>query len=106
MRSYARLTVIPFVVFLVCTAQIDVLGKDNVPVHPIVGKQFVPTDVDFDNPVYECSFDNPADLRDWEFEGGFTMQVPWYDVCGHKVWGATAIMLSELEQRVSYVIAG
>lgn len=39
----------------------------------------------------------------WEF-GGLTMDVPWYDVSGHKVWGATAIMLSEFEQRLRQVV--
>lgn len=32
--------------------------------------------------------------------------VPYYDVQGHKVWGATAIMLSELEHRLRSVVRG
>ena len=75
MRSYAKMTVISLVVFIVCTVQIGVLGKDTATVHPIVGKRFTPTDVDFDNPVYECSFGRPADLRDWRFEGGKRMSI-------------------------------
>lgn len=35
----------------------------------------------------------------WRFEG-IQMDVPFYLVKGHKVWGATATMLSELEQRL------
>lgn len=35
----------------------------------------------------------------WDFRGN-PVQVPFYFVQGHKVWGATAIMLSELEQRL------
>jgi len=35
----------------------------------------------------------------WRFEG-IRMDVPFYLVKGHKVWGATAMMLSELEQRI------
>lgn len=35
----------------------------------------------------------------WDVSG-FTMRVPWYNVRGHKVWGATAIILSELEHRL------
>jgi len=34
------------------------------------------------------------------------MRVPWYDVRGHRVWGATAIMLSEFEQRLRRVMIG
>lgn len=32
------------------------------------------------------------------------MRIPYYAVNGHKVWGATAIMLSELEQRLRVVL--
>lgn len=34
---------------------------------------------------------------------GFEMMVPFYHVAGHKVWGATAMMLSELLQRLRAV---
>ena len=34
-----------------------------------------------------------------EFNGS-RFRVPFYNVRGHKVWGATAVMLSELEQRI------
>lgn len=40
---------------------------------------------------------------EWEV-GGAALYVPWYDVYGHKVWGATAIILSELEQRLRAVL--
>ena len=40
--------------------------------------------------------------EDWTIHG-MTMRVPWYNVHGHKVWGATAIILSELEQRLRLV---
>jgi len=36
--------------------------------------------------------------------GGYDVWVPYYDVCGHKVWGATAIMLSELAERLRQVL--
>ena len=36
--------------------------------------------------------------------GGYDVWVPYYDVCGHKVWGATAIMLSEFEERLRQVL--
>lgn len=37
------------------------------------------------------------ELRDFN---GYEMRVPYYAFGGHKVWGATAIMLSELEHRL------
>jgi 8-oxo-dGTP pyrophosphatase MutT (NUDIX family) len=35
---------------------------------------------------------------------GMTMQIAFYLIAGHKVWGATAIMLSELEGRLRAVL--
>jgi 8-oxo-dGTP pyrophosphatase MutT (NUDIX family) len=43
--------------------------------------------------------------EEWDFNG-FKLQVPWYNVNGHQVWGATAIILSELEQRLRRVLIG
>ena len=42
--------------------------------------------------------------RDWEV-GGMAFRVPYYDVAGHVVWGATALMLSELEGRLRAALA-
>lgn len=42
---------------------------------------------------------------DWTFNG-YTLRVPWYDVAGYRVWGATAILLSELEQRLRQALNG
>jgi len=36
---------------------------------------------------------------------GYEVQVPYYDVMGHKVWGATAIMLSEFEARLRQILS-
>ncbi|MBC8172038.1 MAG: CoA pyrophosphatase [Anaerolineae bacterium] len=36
--------------------------------------------------------------------GTTKVHVPYYDLCGHKVWGATGIMLSELEHRLRVVL--
>ena len=46
----------------------------------------------------------PATRREesWEIQG-FTVQVPFYLVGTHKVWGATAIMLSEFLERLRAV---
>ena len=35
---------------------------------------------------------------------GYTVRVPYYYVSGHKVWGATAIMLSDLEIRLRWAL--
>jgi 8-oxo-dGTP pyrophosphatase MutT (NUDIX family) len=34
---------------------------------------------------------------------GMRVHIPYYDICGHKVWGATASILGELEQRLKVV---
>jgi hypothetical protein len=44
-------------------------------------------------------------FEDWDLEG-FPRRVPWYNVHGRKVWGATAIILSEFEQRLRRVMQG
>ena len=35
---------------------------------------------------------------------GHAVRTPWYDVRGYRVWGATAIILSEFEQRLRRVL--
>lgn len=59
--------------------------------------------------VLECSLalllDESAKVdEEWDVRGQ-RMQVPWYNVQGQKVWGATAIILSEFEQRLRAVLA-
>lgn len=39
----------------------------------------------------------------WDFRGN-TITVPYYDVDGHMVWGATAVMLSEFLGRLSVIV--
>ena len=41
--------------------------------------------------------------EDWLLRG-HPFRVPFYDVAGHSVWGATALMLSELEGRLRTVL--
>lgn len=41
--------------------------------------------------------------EDWHF-GDRTLRIPWYNFYSHKVWGATAIILSEFEQRLRHVL--
>lgn len=42
--------------------------------------------------------------EDREFGNGIRARVPYYDLHGHVVWGATANMLSELEHRLRTVL--
>lgn len=44
--------------------------KPDPPPHPSVGQRFVPTDVEWNRPAYQTSFDDPTELRDWKLEGG------------------------------------
>jgi len=83
-------------------------------VHPVVGylarhPTWAPDPAEVDG-VLECPVDWLLDderkrVEDWDV-GGYMMRVPWYDVRGHRVWGATAIMLSEFEQRLRRVMIG
>lgn len=47
---------------------------------------------------------DPATRREepWELRG-MQVMVPFFDVFGHKVWGATAMMLSEFIERLRWV---
>jgi 8-oxo-dGTP pyrophosphatase MutT (NUDIX family) len=72
-------------------------------VHPFVGwvpfrPNFIPNTTEVAE-LLEVSVDhllqpNTRHKEPWQF-GTYTMDVPFYDVQGHKVWGATAMMLSE-----------
>ncbi len=58
--------------------------------------------------VVECPLawlfdDTRKVVEEWPV-GDSSMRVPWYNIAGHKVWGATAIILSELEQRLRLVL--
>ncbi len=55
-------------------------------------------------PLPELLDDRRKRAEDWEL-GGAVFRVPFYDVGGHAVWGATALMLSELEARLRAVLA-
>lgn len=46
-----------------------------------------------------------ARVEEWRDLGGQSMVVPHFAVNGHKVWGATAIMLSEFVERLRAVIS-
>ena len=51
------------------------IAANSDPQHPLVGKRFTPSEVDYGNIVYESSFDNQAALNDWRLEGGKRMSI-------------------------------
>lgn len=92
--------------------QIEVIGSlsemfiiaSNFKVFPTVGylpqrPAFVPDAVEVEA-VLEVSISHLQDLSKRGVEpmtfGNYTIQSPYFDVEGHVVWGATAMMLSEL----------
>ena len=104
-----------------CDAPIEILGQlaplyippTNFEAHPIIGwLDAPPTLVPNPDEVAEVIAMPLAWLLDdahkrsepWTFAGG-VFDVPYYLIAGHKVWGATAIMLSELEMRLRAVLS-
>lgn len=45
------------------------------PQRQATGMKLLPSDVDWDHPVYQTDFDKPADLEDWRLEGGLQMSI-------------------------------
>lgn len=100
-------------------APVDVLGQltplyippSDFEVTPVVGsvaqRPLWQPDVAEVVEVIECPLawlldDTRKVTEEWPV-GPSSMIVPWYNIAGHKVWGATAIILSELEQRLRAV---
>jgi 8-oxo-dGTP pyrophosphatase MutT (NUDIX family) len=90
------------------------IPPSNFDVHPVVATLDTPPQIT--PSPYEVAEVVPFALRDlldpatrritqMTFRG-MTVDVPYYDVAGHVVWGATAMMLSELEQRLTRVLSG
>ena len=50
-------------------------AKPELKEHPEVGQRFIATDVDWSNVVYQTTFDDPAELKNWKLEGGKRMSV-------------------------------
>jgi len=103
-----------------CDAGVELLGQltplfvppSNFLVHPVVG--YLPSQPVFEPNPYEVEtvihvplanlLDTSLQLREpWTFAGG-VFDIPFYAFAGYKVWGATAIMLGELELRLRAVI--
>lgn len=102
-------------------AQVDIIGKltpiyippSDFEVHPFVGYASErpmwrpdPTEVAgiIEMPV-RALLDHTIKVREQWTIRDFTLDVPFYAFQGHKIWGATAIMLSEFENRLLKVLA-
>jgi 8-oxo-dGTP pyrophosphatase MutT (NUDIX family) len=90
------------------------IPPSNFNVYPSVG--YVPTLPDFQPSEHEVAevFSVPLHAlldpsnkceEDWDFQD-VTVRIPYYHLNGHKVWGATAVMLSEFEHRLRVVLEG
>jgi len=88
------------------------IPPSNFEVHPVVGwidshPAWTPDPREVAE-VIECPVAWLLDVgrkvvEDWNYQG-HTVLVPWYNIEGHKGWGATAIILSEFEQRLRLVV--
>lgn len=104
-----------------CAAdQIEILGSltrfyippSNYEVHPVVawlpGLPELRPNADevaevFSMPLADLLRPEIKHVEDWTFDGQ-TRRIAFYMVQGHKVWGATAAMLSEFEHRLRRVL--
>lgn len=81
-------------------------------VHPFVGyvpyhPQWVPEPGEvmaiIEMPLASLLDDSLKQIKEIDVQG-FVIKAPFYDVGGHQVWGATAIILAELEGRLRQVL--
>lgn len=104
----------------ICGDDITVLGTlsqiyippSNFNVYPTVGyigeiPEFIPNPFEVSE-VFSAPLTNLLDARykqeeEWDFQN-VRVKIPFYNLNGHKVWGATAVMLSEFEHRLRAVI--
>jgi 8-oxo-dGTP pyrophosphatase MutT (NUDIX family) len=104
----------------ICDDEIEVLGRltkvyippSNFNVYPTIG--WLDNEPDFTPNPHEvaevftfalhCLVDEQ--YRDVEYRDfqGVRVKIPYYHCNGHKVWGATAVMLGELEHRLRAVL--
>ncbi len=69
----------------------------NASVHEVVAVIETPLKILLDDRIVQ--------EEEWEIRG-FKMRVPFFLIQGHKVWGATAMMLSEFREMLRQVIEG
>lgn len=111
-EAYEEVGIIP--------AQVQILGEltpiyippSDFEVHPFVGwhaaaAQFLPAEWEVAE-ILEVPLPHlfdPANRREEPRDfNGYTLQIPYFAVGEHKVWGATAIMLSEFVGRLESVV--
>ncbi len=104
----------------VCDDHIQILGQltpiyippSDFRVYPTVGVMTYSPQI-YPNPaevaeVFSVSLqtllDEQVKLDEYRDFRGMPVKIPYYWLEGHKVWGATAIMLSELEQRLRVIL--
>ncbi len=97
----------------VCPSEVEVLGlltplfvhASNFMVHPVVGAarfrpDFRPDPYEVDAllevPLNELQDITRIGSKEIFVQEGITIQAPFYDLQGHVVWGATAMIISEL----------
>lgn len=61
--------------YLICCALPAMAADEKLPLHPAVGQKLIPQDVDWEHPLYQTTFDDPAVLDDWKLEGGKSMSI-------------------------------
>ena len=100
----------------ICDDEVEVIGQmsrfyippSHFNVYPTVGYMsyeplFTPNPSEVAE-VFSFALNDLLDrqFRDVEYRDfqGIRVKIPFYKVQGHKVWGATAVMLSELEHRL------
>lgn len=104
----------------VCGERLSVLGHFPQFYIPASHHDVSPTIAYFDGaPVFIANPDEVAEIFSFALEDllrrrfkfveqrrirGVNVRVPYYEARGHKVWGATAMLLSELEQRLRLVL--
>jgi 8-oxo-dGTP pyrophosphatase MutT (NUDIX family) len=103
-----------------CDENIEILGTlttiyippSNFEVHPFVGAvdfvpQFVPSPAEvaevFSVPLSDLMDERNCQEEYRDFQGQRVL-IPYYAFGRHKVWGATAILLSELAYRLQWVL--
>lgn len=84
------------------------IAPSDFEVHPFVGwyartPEYVPQHSEvaeiIEAPLVDILDGNARREEIWE-RNDITMQVPYFNIAGHKVWGATAMMLSEFAERL------
>jgi 8-oxo-dGTP pyrophosphatase MutT (NUDIX family) len=107
-ETHEELGINPTSIQLIGTLSTLYIPPSDFDVHPVVGYIAAPPQCVLDPieiaEVIECPLDWLLDdtkkvVEDWDING-LQLRVPWYDIHGHRVWGATAIILSEFEQRL------